>query len=77
MKILHLFSDELLIADQFSANMEQDKMNNTMAMFCISSPMPVKLLSSLKKAKLPEVGLGEKYQAELPTLLSNKVSSGV
>ena len=54
-------------------------MNNTMSMFCISSPMPVKMLSSLKKSKLPEVGLGpqlgEKYQAKLPALLSNKVSS--
>ena len=54
-----------------------DKMKNTtdsFSMFCISSPMPVKMLSSLKKKKLPEVRLGQSYQAELPAPLSVEVS---
>ena len=59
-----------------------DKMKNTtdsFSKFCISSPMPVKMLSSLKKKKLPEseVRVGKSYQAELPALLSVKVSFSV
>ena len=49
---------------------------DSLSMFCISSPMPVTMLSSLKKKKQPEVKvrLGEKYQAKLPSLLSEKAS---
>ena len=42
--------------------------------FCISSPMPVKMISFFKKnKKLPEMRLGERYQAELPAQLSEEV----
>ena len=43
-------------------------------MFCTSSPMPVKMISMLNKKKRPEVRQGEGYQAEVPALLSEKVS---
>ena len=44
------------------------------SMFCTSSPMPVKMISILKKKNSPEVRQGKNYQAELPALLSEKVS---
>ena len=50
------------------------------SMFCTSSPMPVKMTSILKKKNFPEVRQareGKNYQAELPALLSEKVSPAV
>ena len=57
--------------------MEEDKVKDTssaMSVFCTSSPMPVKMISILKKKKPSGIQLGEKYQTELPALLSQEVS---
>ena len=61
--------------------MELDKAKDTntsiMSVFCTSSPMPVKMISILKKKKPSGIQEGERYQAELPALLSQEVSKEV
>ena len=57
--------------------MEEDKVkdtSSTMSVFCTSSPMPVKMISILKKKKPSGIQQGDRYQAELPALLSQEVS---